>query len=90
MVRSGVNSAIKSARREIVNLVLHRFPPGVEMPESPDVAPRMAEYREVFERMKKEHLRGRKYWYLNNLGRHPQRHEPGMFNIECRECRLFD
>ncbi|KAK3937934.1 hypothetical protein QBC46DRAFT_356282 [Diplogelasinospora grovesii] len=38
------------------------FPPGVAVPESPDVAPRMLEYREVFSRMKKDHLRGASWW----------------------------
>lgn len=27
--------------------------------------------------MKKEHLQGRDYWYLNLIGRHPERTEPG-------------
>jgi hypothetical protein len=55
-----------------------RFPPGVERPPprtSPDSP--LNEYFQKFARAKKRHLGDRQYWYLNLIGRHPDRTEPG-------------
>ncbi|OKL60156.1 hypothetical protein UA08_04904 [Talaromyces atroroseus] len=54
------------------------FPPGVDLPASPDDDPRVIEYREISGKVKKQFLNGRKYWYLNMIGRHPDRKEPGV------------
>ncbi|KAL1968079.1 hypothetical protein VTN77DRAFT_2209 [Rasamsonia byssochlamydoides] len=53
------------------------FPPGTAPAEGPDADPRILEFRETFARVKKEHLEDRPYWYLNVIGRHPERREPG-------------
>lgn len=54
-----------------------RFPPGLELAASPNDDPRIVEYREIAKKVKKEHLNGRKYWYLNIIARHPERNDPG-------------
>jgi len=54
------------------------FPPGVDLPASPTDDPRIVEYREISGKVKKEFLKGRKYWYLNMIARHPERKEPGV------------
>lgn len=57
-------------------LKLVRFPPGVDLPSSPDDDPRVVDYRELSNRIKKQFLKDRKYWYLNIIARHPERKEP--------------
>ena len=57
-----------------------RVPPHVKLPP-PDLnalsAP-LVEFFRKFSEVKKLHLGDRDYWYLNLLGRHPERQEPGM------------
>lgn len=55
----------------------NRFPPGVNLPASPDDDERVVEYRKVSGGIKKQFLKGRQYWYLNMIGRDPERTEPG-------------
>lgn len=54
-----------------------RVPPGVGIPASSALDPRFQEYRERFAEVKKEYMQDRQYWYLNLIGRHPDRTEPG-------------
>ena len=61
-----------------INLFI-RFPPGIKIPP-PDrntAAEVMVEYHDKFSAIKKKYLGDRQYWYLNLLGRHPDRNEPG-------------
>ncbi|QKX55455.1 uncharacterized protein TRUGW13939_02548 [Talaromyces rugulosus] len=60
------------------------FPPGVNLPPSPDDDERVVEYRRVSGEIKKQFLKGRQYWYLNMIARHPERTEPGVIRA------LFD
>lgn len=60
-----------------VSLKPNRFPPGKEIPIDPNASWKIQEYRERFGAVKAQHLQGRKYWYLNLIGRHPERTEPG-------------
>ncbi|KAI9928466.1 hypothetical protein ASPWEDRAFT_170538 [Aspergillus wentii DTO 134E9] len=54
------------------------FPPGVNMPSNGPISPQLKEFREIFGAEKKRHLQGEKYWYLNIIGRHPERTEKGV------------
>ncbi|KAH8700106.1 hypothetical protein BGW36DRAFT_293006 [Talaromyces proteolyticus] len=54
------------------------FPPGVDLPASSDDDERLVEYRKTSGKLKKEFLKGRQYWYLNMIGRHPERSDPGV------------
>ncbi|KAL4973829.1 hypothetical protein BDW66DRAFT_168303 [Aspergillus desertorum] len=54
------------------------FPPGLSISTAGATDPRMLEFREKFARVKEEHLHGRDHWYLNLIGRHPGRTEPGV------------
>ncbi|OJI97620.1 hypothetical protein ASPVEDRAFT_37039 [Aspergillus versicolor CBS 583.65] len=54
------------------------FPPGNPISTAGVTDPRILEYREKFSQVKKEHLQDRDYWYLNLIGRHPERTEPGV------------
>ncbi|KAJ9252951.1 hypothetical protein DTO207G8_4471 [Paecilomyces variotii] len=53
------------------------FPPGRSIPIEDNPDPRVKEYRDTFAQIKKQHLRGREYWYLNLIGRHPNRTDAG-------------
>lgn len=58
----------------------NRVPPEVKLPSVnlATLSAPLAEYREKFSAVKERHLRGRQYWYLNLLGRDPNRNDPGM------------
>lgn len=61
-----------------MNLInLPRVPPGISIPASGALDPRIHEYRDRFAEVKKEYMQDRQYWYLNLIGRHPDRTEPG-------------
>ncbi|RAO66336.1 uncharacterized protein BHQ10_002348 [Talaromyces amestolkiae] len=53
-------------------------PPGISIPASGALDPRIHEYRDRFAEVKKEYMQDRQYWYLNLIGRHPDRTEPGV------------
>jgi hypothetical protein len=58
-----------------------RFPPGVKRPplgNRDELPAPIIEYFDKFERVKEQYLGKRRYWYLNLIGRHPERREPGM------------
>jgi hypothetical protein len=65
----------------VINGMCGRFPPGVDLPPRPDDDERTLEYRNVWSKIKKEHLQGRRYWYLNMIARHPERREPGKYTL---------
>ncbi|TVY80743.1 Uncharacterized protein LSUE1_G002553 [Lachnellula suecica] len=55
-------------------------PPDVKIPPpnlNGNLSPLIVEYFQKFSEAKKRHLRDRDYWYLNLLGRHPERKDPG-------------
>lgn len=56
-----------------------RIPPGVKVPQldPSTLAAPMVEYREKYGEAKKRHLGDRKHWYLNLVGRSPERRERG-------------
>ncbi|KAL4781531.1 hypothetical protein BJX76DRAFT_335223 [Aspergillus varians] len=54
------------------------FPPGTSISTTGVTDTRILEYREKFSQVKKKHLQGRDHWYLNLIGRHPERTEPGV------------
>lgn len=54
------------------------MPPGVSIPASSSALdPRIQEYRDRFDEVKKVYMQDRQYWYLNLIGRHPDRTDPG-------------
>ena len=73
-----LNSSRLSLHCENFADLVRRFPPGVERP-LPNLSPGspLNEYFEKFAQAKKRHLGDREYWYLNLIGRHPNRTEPG-------------
>ncbi|KKA22167.1 hypothetical protein T310_3804 [Rasamsonia emersonii CBS 393.64] len=55
------------------------FPPDVNyIPPDIDRSWQEREFWEAFTPVRQQHLRGRKHWYLNLLGRHPERSERGQ------------
>ncbi|KAL1979667.1 hypothetical protein VTN96DRAFT_5394 [Rasamsonia emersonii] len=55
------------------------FPPDVNyIPPDIDRSWQEREFWEAFTPVRQQHLRGRKHWYLNLLGRHPERSERGV------------
>ncbi|CZR67880.1 uncharacterized protein PAC_17779 [Phialocephala subalpina] len=65
-------------------------PPDVKLPP-PDLstlpAP-LVEYKQKYTAAKKRHLGDRSHWYLNLLGRHPERQEPGAIRALFDPCLL--
>jgi len=62
---------------------VNRFPPNTKLP-APDrntTIEVINEYYDRFSEVKKKHLGGRKYWYLNLIGRDPSRTEPGLSKL---------
>jgi hypothetical protein len=75
------NSSTALQNRSISSNCLTRFPPGVKKPPlgSPDELPALIiEYVHKFENVKKHYLGERQYWYLNIIGRDPNRSELGQ------------
>jgi hypothetical protein len=56
-----------------------RIPPGVEKPPpTTTVIPEgVVEYQEKTKALKKKYIGDRRYWYLNLIGRHPDRLDKG-------------
>lgn len=68
----------KPCRRNLAD-VKKRFPPGVKVPPSePSTIPLLVADFDRFAEAKKGHLRERDYWYLNLIGRNPERQEAGV------------
>lgn len=62
---------------------MNRFPPNSKLP-APDRTTSIEvinEYYDKFSEVKTKHLRGRKHWYLNLMGRDPSRTEPGLSKL---------
>ncbi|KAL4947110.1 hypothetical protein BDW69DRAFT_190496 [Aspergillus filifer] len=53
------------------------FPPGVSISTDGIADAKILDYLDSLVSIRKEHLQGRKHWYLNLIWRHPQRTEPG-------------
>ncbi|KAL4946281.1 hypothetical protein BDV06DRAFT_218610 [Aspergillus oleicola] len=53
------------------------FPPSISISTDGITNPKILDYLGSLIPIRKEHLQGRKHWYLSLIGRHPQRTEPG-------------
>jgi hypothetical protein len=60
-------------------LTVGRYPPGVEtvFTDTRALVKPMADLYAAFAEVKKRWLKGRRYWYLNLIARHPERHDRG-------------
>lgn len=70
-------------------MIGYRYPPGVEtlFTDRDSLVAPMIELYDKFAEVKQRWLRGRQYWYMNLIARHPERRDQGELHPQLKTSR---